>query len=206
MIEIHRAKEKDIAEIVSIHQRAFPDFFLTSLGAAFLRLYYGTVLKNEDGILLVAKVDGKKIVGFCAGTILSSGFNTRLIKENILKYVGEGLKLLFSHPIKIWHLYKNLSKENPKVGDDGEYAELLSIGVDPNEQGGGAGKRLLMALEEEVKKGGGSKLSLTTDYENNEKALGFYHSIGYNEWYEFVTFPNRKMYRMIKNINYEDEG
>lgn len=200
MINVEKATINDLDAIVRIHDSAFPDFFLTSLGDGFLKLYYKSVLKNQDGILLISKSENG-IIGFCAGTLLSAGFNTRLIKNNLLGYIWQGVKLLFTHPVRIWHLYKNLSKENPDVGDKGEYAELLSIGVDPNKQGGGAGKKMLVALEEEVKQRGAVKLSLTTDYENNEKAIGFYRSLGYNEWYDFVTFPNRIMYRMIKELN-----
>lgn len=196
---IRLARIEDIGAIVKIHKGAFPDFFLTSLGDGFLKLYYRTVMESPDGILLVSKSEND-ITGFCAGTLLSAGFNTRLIKRNLLGYMGQGIKLLFTNPVRIWHLYKNLSKENPDVGDKGEYAELLSIGVDPSRQGGGAGKKMLLALEEEVKEKGGTKQSLTTDYENNEKAIGFYHSLGYKEWYDFVTFPNRRMYRMIKQL------
>lgn len=189
----------DVDAIVKIHNGAFPGFFLTTLGDSFLKLYYKSVLNSLDGILLVCKSDSE-VIGFCAGTMLSAGFNTRLIKDNLLSYMGQGIKLLFTHPVRIWHLYKNLSKENSDVGDKGEYAELLSIGVDPNKQGGGAGKKMLLALEEEVKQKGGAKLSLTTDFDDNEKAIGFYRSLGYNEWYNFVTFPNRRMYRMIKEL------
>lgn len=196
---IRQAKLEDIDIISRIHKEAFPNFFLTSLGVDFLKLYYKTVMKSPDGILLVSKTDSDTI-GFCAGTLLSAGFNTRLIKKNFMSYMGQGVMLLFTHPIRIWHLYKNLSKESSEVGDKGEYAELLSIGVDPNKQGGGTGKKMLLALEEEVKNNGGVKLSLTTDFDNNEKAIGFYHSLGYKEWYDFVTFPNRRMYRMIKQL------
>ncbi len=199
-IVIKQAELKDLDAIVKIHDEAFPDFFLTTLGDNFLKLYYKSVMNSPEAILLISKSDDN-IIGFCAGTLTSAGFNTRLIKKNLLSYIGQGVKLLFTHPVRIWHLYKNLSKENPCVGDNGEYAELLSIGVDPHKQGGGAGKKMLIALEEEVKERGGFKLSLTTDFENNEKAIGFYHSLGYSEWYDFVTFPNRRMYRMIKQID-----
>lgn len=198
-IIIRQATPDDLNAIVKIHDGAFPYFFLTTLGDGFLKLYYRSVMNSPDGILLISQFD-KDIIGFCAGTLLSAGFNTRLIKKNLFSYMGQGIRLLFMHPVRIWHLYKNLSKENPDVGDKGEYAELLSIGVDPNKQGGGAGKKMLLALEDEVQKKGGSKLSLTTDYEDNEKAIGFYHSLGFNDWYDFVTFPNRRMYRMIKQI------
>ena len=46
----------------------------------------------------------------------------------------------------------------------------------------------------------GGEISLTTDYYNNEKTIAFYKKMGYAVLYEFVTYPNRKMYRMIKNL------
>ena len=198
-ITIRQAKRDDLGTIVKIHDGAFPNFFLTSLGDGFLKLYYRSVMTSPDGLLLVCQCDNE-IIGFCAGTLLSAGFNARLIKSNLLSYIRQGIRLVFPHPLRIWHLYKNLSKENPDFGDNGEYAELLSIGVDPNRQGSGAGKKMLKALEEEVGKKGGSMLSLTTDYEKNEKAIGFYLSLGYQKWYDFVTYPNRRMFRMIKQL------
>ena len=199
MIEIREALKTDIEKIVDVHNAAFKDFFLTSLGSRFLALYYRSVLNNPRGILLVSD-NGDGVIGFCAGTLLSAGFNSNLIKKNFSAYALEGLKLLFTNPVSLWHLFKNFSKEDSNVGDKGEYAELLSIAVDPNTQRSGAGKSMLLALEEEVKKRGGKQLSLTTDYNDNEKAIGFYHSLGYKEWYDFVTYPNRRMYRLIKDI------
>lgn len=199
MINIKAATLADIDAVVYIHQQAFPDFFLTSLGAGFLKLYYKSVLTHPRGILLVS-ANESGVIGFCAGTMLSAGFNTCLIKANLFRYTVEGVKVLFTKPVALWHLYKNMSKEDSSIGDKGEYAELLSIGVNPNTQRTGAGKAMLMAIEEEVKKRNGKELSLTTDFYDNDKAIGFYHSLGYEEWYDFVTFPNRRMYRMIKQL------
>lgn len=196
---IKKATIADVNSIVTIHKHAFPDFFLTTLGESFLMIYYKSVMNSLDGILLVCKNEDDTI-GFCAGTLLSAGFNLRLIKNNLIGYTCQGIKQLFTHPFRVLHLFRNMTKENADMGDKGEYAELLSIGVDPNKQGGGVGKKMLIALEEEVAHRGGTKLSLTTDYENNEKAIGFYHSLGYKEWYDFITYPNRRMYRMIKQI------
>ena len=199
MIEIREALLTDIERIVAVHNAAFKDFFLTSLGSKFLALYYQSVLMHPRGILLVSD-NGEGVIGFCAGTLLSAGFNSSLIKSNFSAYAIEGMRLLFTNPVSLWHLFKNFSKEDSNVGDKGEYAELLSIGVDPNVQRSGAGKAMLLALEDEVKKRGGIRLSLTTDFNDNEKAIGFYHSLGYKEWYDFVTYPNRRMYRFIKEI------
>ena len=45
-----------------------------------------------------------------------------------------------------------------------------------------------------------SRLSLTTDYYDNEQAVGFYKSQGYEVMYDFVTYPERRMYRLIKRL------
>lgn len=199
MIEIHYANSHNLDDIVKIHLQAFPNFFLSMLGSGFLQLYYKSVMNHPDGILLVGMMDGKSI-GLCAGTMLSAGFNSNLVKTNILKFGIEGIKLLFTRPLSLVHLIKNMNKEDSSVGDDGNYAELLSIAVDPKVQRSGAGKAMLLALEEEIKKKGGQELSLTTDYYNNKKTIDFYKSLGYEPWYSFVTYPNRKMYRLIKKI------
>lgn len=64
----------------------------------------------------------------------------------------------------------------------------------------GIGKRLLAESEQAMKEEGVERVSLTTDYYDNEQAVGFYHSMGYKTLYEFVTYPDRKMYRLIKTL------
>lgn len=199
MIKIRKATNDDLVAIVAVHEKAFPNFFLTSLGPGFLKLYYSSVMKHDDGVLLVCNNE-ERVIGFCAGTLLSAGFNTHLIKANLWAYMMTSLKLVFTRPKSLLHLMKNMSKEESSQGDDGQYAELLSIGVDPTVQRSGGGTAMLKALEEEVKTRGGKKLSLTTDFNDNEKAIAFYKSLGYEPWYDFVTYPNRRMYRMIKEM------
>lgn len=199
MIEIQKASEQDIDAIVKIHELAFPSFFLTQLGSNFLRLYYKSVLAHQDGILLVCKKDGEPI-GLCAGTILSAGFNLRIIRSNILYYCLESIKLLFYKPSSLLHLMRNMSKKDSSSGDNGDYAELLSIAVHPSAQGIGAGKTLLLELEEKIKEKGGERVSLTTDLEDNDNTIRFYKSLGYETWYDFRTYPNRRMWRMIKQL------
>ena len=96
--------------------------------------------------------------------------------------------------------FKNPILYHCNVKDNGEYAELYSIAVKPGNQGLGIGKKLLVATEEDVAKHN-CKISLTTDYCRNEKTIGFYHSLGYDDLYEFVTFPDRRMWRMVKSLN-----
>ena len=82
--------------------------------------------------------------------------------------------------------------------DDENYGELFSIGVRSGQQGKGIGKALLKDTELLIQAKGVNRLSLTTDYYNNEATLGFYHSMGYKVLYDFVAYPDRKMLRMIK--------
>lgn len=198
MIEIREINQSEIRDVVEIHKKAFKNFFLTELGDKFLSLYYNCVSKHSDGIVL-GIYENEKMLGFCAATRLSADFNRRLIKKDFLKFGLEGVKLLFSKPKAVLRLSQNLTKKG-EVDDDGNYAELLSIGVDPSIQGKGLGGKLLGELEHVFRLKHVMRISLTTDFCDNKKAIGFYKSLGYNPMYEFVSYPDRKMYRMIKNL------
>lgn len=197
---IRKARIEDIDDIVRIHRTAFESFFLTSLGERFLKLYYSTFIKSQNGVIYCTE-KGKSIVGFSACSYTSRGFNTSLIKENLIKYGIEFGVLLFTKPNAIIRLVKNFNKESDdnSVVDNGEYAELYSIAIDPKCQGEGLGKILLGATESNVRNHN-KVISLTTDYYNNEKTIGFYHSMGYKDYYDFVTYPKRRMWRLIKEL------
>ncbi len=189
----------DIKTVVEVHKNAFPNFFLTKMGDSFLNLYYKSVLKSRRGILLGCYND-EKLLGFCAATDLCAGFNKSLITDNLFAFGFVGLKLLFTRPSALIHLVKNLTKESNDIYDDGQYAELLSIGVAQESQGLGVGKKMLTALEIELRKRGVKHNSLTTDYYENDRARGFYNSLGYEVMYEFVAYPKRRMLRYIKQL------
>lgn len=198
-MKIRKATLSDVNAIVEIHLDAFKGFFLTSLGRDFLKFYYSCFIKNKETVTMVAE-ESNIIQGFSASSKFSKGFNSRLIKSNLFAFGLLSLKMLFCRPSSLFHLVKNLSKKGEGVKDDEEYAELYSIGISKNVQGKGVGKKLLAASELVMKKEGVIYVSLTTDYYNNNKAVGFYNSMGYKTLYEFITYPNRKMYRLIKKL------
>ena len=200
MITIRKATVNDVVDIVDIHEQAFPGFFLTTLGRRFLCLYYKCMCKCDAAITLCAVEDGE-VKGFATSSYHSQGFNTTLIKKNLFKFGLMGVELLFTKPKAILRLVRNLDKKagEKAIVDKGEYAELYSIAVKPGNQGLGIGKKLLIATEEDVAKHN-TKISLTTDFYHNEKTIGFYHSLGYQDYYEFVAYPDRKMWRMIKEL------
>ncbi|MEO8853270.1 MAG: GNAT family N-acetyltransferase [Ginsengibacter sp.] len=199
-MEIKIIPKRDLKQVVEVHKNSFEGFFLTELGDDFLALYYDCVRIDEKGVLLGCYEEGE-LLGFCAATTLSKGFNKGLIQKNLFKFSLVGLRLLFTRVPSLIRLFKNLSKKSSTIDDTGEYADLLSIGISARKQGLGIGKKLLLQLEKEIELKGCTKLSLTTDYYNNDKALGFYKGTGYEIYYDFIAYPERKMYRMIKKIN-----
>ncbi len=198
-MNIRKATINDVNTIVKIHLDAFKGFFLTSLGSQFLKFYYSCFIKSDETVTMVAEENGV-IYGFSASTKVCKGFNSRLIKSNFLAFVMLSLKMLFTTPKSLLRLVKNLTKKGDSVEDDEDYAELYSIGVSKAAQGKGVGKLLLAESECVMKSEGVQRVSLTTDFYDNEQAVGFYHSMGYETLYEFVTYPNRKMYRLIKTL------
>ena len=199
MITIKKARLQDVNAIVSIHKKAFPDFFLTSLGSTFLRLYYSCMCNSKEAITLCA-MDDEEILGFCTTALTSEGFNVRLIRQNFLRFVIEGIKLLLLRPMALIRLVKNFTKKSDVIDDSCQYAELFSFGVSPTYQGMGAGRALLSETEHIVYQMGGKALSLTTDKNNNDSAIAFYQSCGYQILYDFITYPNREMFRFIKYL------
>lgn len=198
-MEIRKVKHKELNQIVNIHILAFKGFFLTELGERFLKTYYNSIRNSKNGIL-IGYFEDNELLGFCATTLISKGFNKRIIIDNLFDYIRVSIELLFKNPKAILRLYKNLSKTTTEIEDNGEYAELLSIAISPNHQGKGIGNALILELEKILLEKDIKKLSLTTDFYNNTKTLEFYYTLGYKIMYEFITYPNRKMYRLIKSL------
>ena len=199
MATVEFITDEDLDKVVLIHKDAFKSFFLTELGDNFLILYYRSVLHNKRGLLLGYYSDNK-LLGFCAATTLSNGFYKNLVIDNILDYFIAGVIIMFKRPKALIRLFKNFTKGDPSTNDNGNYAELLSIAVSPMAQSSGIGQTLLSHLENTLCSKKCNLLSLTTDFENNEKAIGFYKKMGYKIMYDFIAYPNRHMYRLIKTI------
>ena len=143
---IRKSTINDVDAIVDIHIDAFKGFFLTSLGPAFLKFYYSCFVNSDETVTMVAEEDGT-IYGFAAATMKCKGFNSRLIKNNLLSFGVLSLKMLFTTPGAMLRLVKNLTKKGEGVEDNEDYAELYSIGVNKAAQGKGVGKKLLAASE-----------------------------------------------------------
>ena len=185
---------------VDIHNQAFNDFFLTSLGYKILKLYYSSVIKSSKGRVVCLFDENDKIVGFAAGTNCTKGFHKEILLKNKLSYAWVLFNVILTRPKAILRLFKNLNKSKKNQLDDEKYSELLSIAVPSKYKGLGYGKMLLIAFESELESLNVEKIALTTDYYNNEGVLAFYKKMGYKIFYDFVTYPNRRMYKLIKEL------
>lgn len=197
-VQVQLLRLEDLSDVVRIHIRAFEGFFLTTLGSSFLKTYYKAALKTEDSILAGAYID-QKLVGFGVGASLARGYNKRLVQNCLFSFLWEGVKLLFCKPKAIVQLKNNFRKTGEQK-DDGKYAELYSIAVEPDVGIRGIGSAIIHFFEREAKSQGVDRVSLTTDFYENEEVLAFYKKNGYEVYYEFMAYPNRKMLRLIKKI------
>jgi ribosomal protein S18 acetylase RimI-like enzyme len=182
-----------------VHQQAFNDFFLTDLGPSFLKTYYKSVIQTKGSIAVCAVNEEDKIIGFATGCDYAKGYNKRLVINNLLRFSLQAVKLVFTRPKAIFRLLKNFEKKS-NANDDGSYAELFSIGVLPEAKGLGIGRKLLEEFEKEAQVKGCKKITLTTDFYSNDQVVEFYKKNGYHIFYDFYTFPRRRMYKMIKDL------
>lgn len=198
-MKFRTVKISESKALSEIHIKSFKDFFLTSLGGRFLNTYYKSCIKSNESIAICAINENENIIGFSVGCVHSKGFHKRLIKQNLLVFMLQGIIILFSKPKAIIRLVNNLGK-NTDENDNGNYAELLSIGVLPKYNGQGIGKELIKRFEEEAINKGCTEMALTTDFNKNNKVLDFYKSTGYEIYCEFITYPHRKMYKLKKSL------
>jgi ribosomal protein S18 acetylase RimI-like enzyme len=191
---------KDVEQIVAVHIQSFDFFFLTSLGGNFLNTYYSSCLKSSQTIGLGLFSNNGNLEGFAIGSLNSSGYHIKILLNNLHLFFFSLIKIILTRPSVIIRLLLNVNK-SPNKKDKKDYAELLSIAVLPNLKGSGYGKLLLNKFEVIAKNRGANSCALTTDFYYNESVISFYKSNNYKIYYDFVTYPSRRMYKMIKNLS-----
>lgn len=193
------ANLSDCDSIVEIHLQSFNNFFLTSLGKRFLRTFYKSCIKSNETVSVVCYDESDEMLGFAMGSTKAEGFYKRLLLNNIPAFSLEAIRLLFTKPGALVRLTYNLTKSGESESDI-DHAELLSIATLPEAKGQGIGKQLIEAFESRLRERGSNLVSLTTDYYDNDSVVGFYIKSGYTIENDFVAYPERRMYRMIKHL------
>lgn len=199
---IRKVEVNENRALAKLHMQVMPDFFLASLGEGFLTTYYKVVLRHPETICLLAEDENKNILGFVLGREKAKGYLKRILKSSLFTFVIEGIKLLFIKPKSLIRLVRNLDKisKDSSMSDTQNYAEIGLIGVSPELKGQGIGHKLFEGFIGILKERNVANLSLTTDMDDNEQTITSYKAWGFTVMYEFKTYPDRRMLRLIKEI------
>lgn len=195
---IRRMDTTDLPAVIDVHIRSFPGFFLTFLGPNFLALLYRNINSDEEGIVLVSDT-GNAINGFVAGVTNQSGFYTRLLKQQLWGFAWAGLAAVLKQPKILPRLLRALNRSSQSKASATK-ACLMSIAVHPDAQGKGVGHDLVNAFCQSMVRQGVEAISLTTDYDNNERANQFYLSLGFTLTRTFKTPEGRVMNEYVKSL------
>lgn len=189
---IRKLQTSDVADVVAVHLASFPGFFLSFLGPRFLSLLYSGICTAPEGIGFVYCGGADRPSGFVAGASDPRAFYSRLLKRDWLKFALAAFLPVLKKPSTLGRVARAVSHpaENPP-GDD--VAGLFSIGVLPELQGTGAGRKLVHAFLEEAKKRRCRRVFLTTDRDHNDAVNAFYSGLGFALERQYVTREGRRM-------------
>jgi ribosomal protein S18 acetylase RimI-like enzyme len=197
-LKIRNLEKTDIKKVAILHNNAFQNFFLTSLGTNFLEKFYYSIIKSGNGIAIGAFDDDFQLVGFAIGAKTKSGFYKTLLKNNFISLSFSAGKNLVCNPKNINRLVKSFLTNETSNEDFLNYATLLSICVSPEKKGQKIGTYLLEAFETEIKEYS-TRITLTTDRLNNDYVNNFYISNNYTLTDQFNQ-GKREMNFYIKKL------
>lgn len=189
--------KSDLNEVVQLHIRSFPDFFLTSLGKGFLFELYRDFLTDESAICKVIEYNGH-IKGFAAGNMNPGEFFRKLLWRKGHLFVFYSMKALIRNPVLVSRkLLFALHYRGEKPDKIVNAALLSSIGVDLAFGKSGFGSMLIRAFCEEAFTKGANAVYLTTDTIKNDPVNTFYIKNGFVLESTFLKNKGRMMNRYI---------
>jgi ribosomal protein S18 acetylase RimI-like enzyme len=190
----------DVSEVVTIHIAAFPSFFLTSLGRAFLSYYYREFPNTAGTIALVAESTNRDtLLGFCVGTRNPRGFYRGLLRRRWIGFAVRATFALLRNPNAAPRLLRGL--RHPSSNPDGSgVAGLFSIAVAPSAQGSAVGTALLETFVQRAAGAGATSVFLLTDVVANERANDFYRRHGFSVRRTVTTPEGRRLHEYWRTI------
>lgn len=192
---------EDVRTVVSIHLTSFEGFFLSFLGAAFLRELYRAIVADPNGIAFVADEEGVT-VGFVAGTSEPDGFYRRVARARWLRFAFAALPAFVRRPAILPRLARAL--HSPPSASMQRSALLMSIAVLPTVQGSGCGAALTDAFRNTAAARGAQAVTLTTDRVGNDAVNSFYVRRGFSLRRHFTTPEGREMNEYFMQLPDED--
>lgn len=189
-VRVRPLGSRDVRACADLHLRAFPGFFLSELGARFLREFYSAFVNDRDAIALVAEVDGE-VRGVVVGTTRPDGFFTRLLRRRWYAFAWASMATTLRNPRAVPRVARSV-RYRGAVPVDASGALLSSICVDPGVPGSGG--LLIQQFVEAVRDSGFTSAYLTTDADNNDRVNEFYRRSGWQLKGTYATPEGRRMH------------
>ena len=197
---IRPARREDSAQLAELHREAFPEFFLSSLGTAFLRQFYLGFTDDSSAISTVAVDGAGRIVGSVVGTNEPAGFFSRLMKKRLLQFGLLSAKESLKRPRIIPRLLRAITYRGEAGGSPTEGALLSSICVRRDQQGKGTGSLMMRAWAQSAYDAGARRAYLTTDAADNDAVNAFYQGLGWSLDDTYTTPEGRSMNRYARDL------
>jgi colanic acid biosynthesis glycosyl transferase WcaI len=161
---------EDVREVARVHVDAFPGFFLTFLGAGFLRELYRGIVRDPAGIAFVAERDGV-CTGFVAGSAEPAGLYKRLMRRRLVGFAFHAGIAFLRRPSVAPRLLRAFTRSSEAPASASGRAEMISA----------------------VRSRNGTAVFLTTDAVGNDSVNAFYTRLGFTMSRSFTTPEGRQM-------------
>jgi GNAT superfamily N-acetyltransferase len=192
--EVYPADPEHVDQIVRVHLAAFPGFFLSTLGPSFLRLFYRELQADPAALLLVSLRKGR-VTGVVGGVVDESEFFRSLRQRRQGAFIRASLRTLMRRPATARPLWR--ARRRHAQHQDGVPATLLTLAVDPGEQGHGTGRALVKAFTEDLIERNIDSYKLTTDALDNDATIQFYLSQRFQITDHWSTPEGRQMLTLV---------
>jgi ribosomal protein S18 acetylase RimI-like enzyme len=180
----------DLSDIAVVHQAAFPESALTSLGKEAVRRYYEWQLFGPHDVTALGAFRDSSLIGFCVGGIFRGALSGFLHKNRwFLTWHVITHPWLVRNPLVRGRLEsavtiltkKRRTPHAPQSSDTQSTVRsfgILSIAVDPRQQRHGAGRLLMEHAERTARELQFTDMALTV-HPDNVKAVRFYERLGW---------------------------
>ena len=190
----HVITPEDAPHLARLHQRAFPDFFLSRLGEPFLVQFYLGFVDDPTAVIVVVRDDNRCPQGVAVGTTDAPGFFGRLLRRRLGGFIGASARAVLRHPSTAPRLLQAvLYRGDVPRGREG--ALFSSMCVDPTLAGNGIGSALIANWTQRARTMGAERAFLTTDAEGNDVVNAWYRREGWVVTDEFIAAGGRAMNR-----------
>lgn len=168
---VRKAQPADAAAIAALHIRRLSFGLLSQLGEEFVTSFYASLMDSPLGFGVVAERDGR-LLGFTMGVTDWRKFSGVFLRSHIWMAV-RSLALALRHGR--WR--RLLETRRYATATNLPPAELISVAVEPDEEGTGLAAELARGLFAEFQARGVRTFRITTA-SSNARSIRFYEKLG----------------------------